>query len=124
MQTYKYYLPTGERLGIFYDDAGTVTVVPCSKKDQFSKRSSKELYQLTSIKYLGKTTFEHMTIPIKHWKFEVVFNCQEQFLEWCNNNYKRMFYKYIAVKGKIVKIEKVKRNTPMRYETIKISYLN
>lgn len=112
MQTYKYYLPTGERLAIFYE-LGKVTVIPCSKQDQFSKKISKSLFQGIKLNIND----------IKHWQFEVVFANQEHFLQWCNNHYKRMFYVFTPVKGKIIKIEKQKRAKLNNYEITKTTYL-
>jgi hypothetical protein len=113
MQTYKYYLPTGERLAIFYEP-GTVTVIPCSKQDQFSKKEAKLLFQKIKSPAVAS---------VKHIREFIVLNNQKEFLEWCNNNYKRMFYVHTPVKGKIVKVEKIKRKKLNNYETIKISYL-
>jgi hypothetical protein len=113
MQTYKYYLPTGERLAIFYKN-GIVTIIPCSKSDQFSKEKSKILYHFLCRSKSADTL---------HLKFEVQLNTQKEFLDWCNNNYKRMFAVFTPVKGRIVKVEKIKRKKLNSYSTIKISYL-
>ena len=112
MQTYKYYLPTGERLGIFYE-SGIVTVIPCSKKDQFSNKEAKFLYKDMISK----------DIILNYKQFEIVIGSQKEFLEWCNNHYKRMFYMFTPVKGKIVRIEKQKIVEMNSYEITKTTYL-
>lgn len=41
--TYKYYTNKKERLAIFYKE-GIIEVIKCSKKDTFTKKKAKELY--------------------------------------------------------------------------------
>ena len=115
MQTYKFYLPTGERLAIFYENR-TITVIPCSKNDQFSKKIAKNIFNEIGINRIITDKYNYFT-------FDIMIGYQKQFLEWCDINYKKLYFDFI--KGKIIKIEKVKNNKMKykNYELTKITYL-
>lgn len=104
--TYKFYDEKERRLAIFavpslmageYEDVDTpkewnallLFVIPCSKKDTFSKAKAKELFEENwSLKTQGFEGIKGVTellIPIENNKPKFTF------IKWCEDNY----YKYI-----------------------------
>lgn len=76
--TYAFYDNKGRRLAIFYDDRGTATIIPCSKKDQFSKKVARAFYEgevlPPSAMLIGMTP--NMT--------------QREFINYCDHIFKRL----------------------------------
>lgn len=79
--TYQFYMEDGRRLAIFAKqiDYGRVIiwVIPCNKKDQFSKAKAKQI--LEDFREWGKGNAYHYTI-------DNIGN-QKQFLMWCEKTY-------------------------------------
>ena len=99
--TYAFYDEKGRRLSIFAkqkDKELEITIITCSKKDQFSKKEAKSLYAQVN---WGKTTCkpQRFTIPIKDDKPKWTF------INWCRENYYHkekatfMFDAYVLTKG-------------------------
>ena len=80
LQTYKFYDFQGRRLAIFYEE-GIITVIPCSKKDQFSIKKAKELY-VSGCKSMEKHEVKDIT-KIDH------------LVAWCHKKYLKRSVQYV-----------------------------
>lgn len=97
-KTYKFYTKKGERLSIYGIQNGEnieIITIPCSKNDQFIKKTGDSLFK--SIKETPGTLTKH---DIKVIKGED----QRDFIRYCNSN----FYKEINIKiDPMVKINNI-----------------
>ena len=86
-KTYKFFNEKGRRMSIFAkpESGGIeITVIPCSRHDQFCKAKARELYQE------GKC---HMEI------FHADGNCFADFIKWCNNKYNKLITTFVKVES-------------------------
>ena len=81
---FKFYDEKKRRVAIFYD-SGVVTVIPCSKNDEFSKKKANELY-LQGTK--GQKKIEVNSIQ-NH----------TTFMEWCFENFRKKVEDLIQLPG-------------------------
>lgn len=93
LQTYKFYDDKGRRLAIFYEN-GIITVIPCSKKDHFSIKKAKELYEGTCNSAI---------------KYEVDgINKIDDLVDWCYQRYKKVYKYGFGVSGGLLRIMSTK----------------
>lgn len=112
-KTFIFYNNKGQRLGIFsrvLQDEIQVVVIPCSRKDQFSRKESKELYkkyiqEATSISKedLAKKNIELISLTLTEE------NPGKIFFTWCRATYLKKFsttisvtYNYLSKDRKII----------------------
>lgn len=102
----KKYNSKGQRLAIFgrsvSDDQIEVLILTCSKRDQFTKKTAKEVYDYyvktgENTIDLHDTTYHPtvLTIPIREGKPKV------SFLSWCKSQYYSMVDRNVVIQGKI-----------------------
>lgn len=88
--TFQYYNDKRERLSIFAEpsvcedesECLVITAIPCSKKDSFSKKVGRKIFEDKSFK---AEVVEKMVIPVSDGK------PKKTFIEFCRNRYKRTF---------------------------------
>jgi hypothetical protein len=94
-RTFKFYDSKKRRLSIFAEIAGDtieVIVIPCARKDTFSKKVSKDLYKKITVDLIDFKGVTTTNIGIKD------NNPKATFFEWCRKNYLQKFYFQVARK--------------------------
>jgi hypothetical protein len=102
IQTYKFYTSKGERLGIFLDN-DRIVVIRCSLKDQFCKKTARDLFQISK---LGAD------YNPESYKFDHALTGKE-FFQWCKDK----FYIKTETKGECMitwLVNKAKTNQSSR----------
>lgn len=98
-RTYNFYTPKGNRLTIVgeqvEDNKIDVIIIPCSKKDFFSKKKGIELYNEIKSGSNKKTSCTFATIS---------GDSPKDFIRWCRGKYKRLTS--YAITGNIHKVYK------------------
>lgn len=94
--TYKYYDQKGRRLSIFgrnLDNKLVIDIITCSKKDEFSKKKGRELFN-EYIELLSK----NVDNPLPCYPIQILVEIENEkpgysFIKFCNNN----FYKKTTI---------------------------
>lgn len=108
--TYQFFNKKNNRLAIFGETIGsniTITIIPCSTKDHFSKKKARQLYQ--DIKD-GKTVYyeTHVCKGLDH----------KDFMRWCRNNFYKKVYIVSDETSEIVKYKPKTGTKPSKIEII------
>ena len=73
--TFQFYNKKGQRLTIYYNGNGKVTLIPCLRTDHFVKKVGKEMCSNT---FNSLKSIEN---------FNITFYKQKDFLDWCRITY-------------------------------------
>jgi hypothetical protein len=110
IQTYRFYDSKNRRLAIFYDN-GLITVIPCSKKDHFSIKKARELYDSD---VLCKSAQQYKAENIKDI---------DDFIAWCRARYKKLQTISFVIPGQTIKVSGYISSKPNR-TTLEVKTLN
>lgn len=96
--TYKFYDEQGRRVAIFgtpkNPDSLIITVITCSKKDNFSKKKAKELYNAWKNWQYVITALDGQRVQIVHPKLVTLTgitegNYKAAFMVYCNTHFQK-----------------------------------
>jgi hypothetical protein len=114
--TYKYFNKSNQRLAIFgevINDNMAITIIPCSKKDQFNKKKARELYN--KIK-------EGETVHYEAFNFKGTD--ASDFFRWCKSRYYKKVYIITDENTEIVKYTHKTGKKPSRIEILYSPQIN
>lgn len=98
------YNAKGQRVAVFGKIDGTqlnISVITCSKKDQFSRKEAHRMYQEYINGNLKQEPVAH-PLTITH-NMENPAMPKKEFLTWVNRNYYRVMRDHFFVKGTVIK---------------------
>lgn len=101
LATFAFYDEKGRRLGIFAEiivDSLSISIITCSKQDMFSKKKSRELYEMWEDSGRKHPDIHPMTFNIS---LKDKTTPRKEFIIWCRENFYSKMLLPVTLSGMI-----------------------